>query len=273
MQLGHILFLGIGNMGGSILRGLLQSKVVEAQSIGILDPSDPVTQPFMDMGCQRMSSVREGFDWADLVMLCVKPQIFNQVKDSWRSDLMASGKRPLIISVMAGMTTQAIQEALSNALTLHVIRTMPNLPMTIAQGTVAIAVDQDTTADILAQVEAIFRPVASISQVQEHQMDAVTALSGSGPAFVFQFIEGMVQAGVKEGLSRQVAFELALSTIEGSTALVRQSQTSPSDLTAAVCSPGGTTIFGLHALEQGQFRSVIMDAVAAAARRSQELGS
>ena len=271
MTLGNILFLGTGNMGGAILRGLLAKGAVPASQIAVVEPSDLFAKEFVDAGAQRMQDVYEGFAWADVVMLCVKPQVFKAVAPEWRSALQKSGRRPNFISIMAGVTSDSIKLALANQLTIDVLRTMPNLPMAIGQGTVALAYDQ-ASAELVEKANAIFAPVAKTANVLETQLDAVTALSGSGPAWVFQFIEGLAQAGVFVGLSRDVAMSLALSTIEGSVAMVRESGKSPADLTTAVCSPGGTTIYGVQALEDGKFRATILKAVEAACLRSKELG-
>jgi len=271
MQLGNILFLGTGNMGGAILRGLLAKSVVPANQIGIVEPNDAMASEFTKTGVQRFVTADEAFAWAQIVMLCVKPQIFKTIAPEWRIALQKSGKRPDFISVMAGVPTESIKLALGNSLTLNVLRTMPNLPMAIGRGTVALASDQ-APAELIANGQAIFATVASTVVVLESQLDAVTALSGSGPAWVFQFVEGLAQAGVRVGLSRDASMAMALSTIEGSVAMIRESGKSPADLTAAVCSPGGTTIYGLQALEESAFRASIMKAVEAAYERSKELG-
>ncbi len=272
MNLGNILFLGTGNMGGAILRGLLAKSVVPVSQIAMVEPAESFASDFVKSGVQRFASADEAFAWADVVMLCVKPQVFKIVAPEWRDALQRSGRRPEFISVMAGIQTGIIQEALANLLTINVLRTMPNLPMAIGKGTVALASDH-APASLVEKGQAIFAPVANTTVVIESQLDAVTALSGSGPAWVFQFIEGLVQAGVKVGLSRESATAMTLSTIEGSVAMVRESGKSAADLTAAVCSPGGTTIYGLQALEEGAFRATLMQAVEAACNRSKELGA
>lgn len=272
MNLGNILFLGTGNMGGAILRGLVSKQVSKPNQLAIVEPSDAFAKEFTDLGIQRFATITDAFVWADLVILSVKPQVFKSVAPEWRVALQQSGKRPGFISVMAGVTTQSIQESLANSLTIEVLRTMPNLPMSIGKGTVALAQDK-CSADLLQKGQAIFAPVAHTNLVPESQLDAVTALAGSGPAWVFQFVEGLAQGGVHAGLTRENALAMALSTIEGSIALIRESGKSPADLTTAVCSPGGTTIYGLQALEEGAFRATVMKAVQAAYNRSKELGN
>jgi len=222
MTLGNILFLGTGNMGGAILRGLLAKGAVPASQLAVVEPSDVLAAEFVNAGVHRLPSTLEGFAWADVVLLCVKPQIFKSVAPEWRNALQKSGRRPNFISIMAGVTTDTIKLALANQLTIDVLRTMPNLPMAIGQGTVAFAYDQ-ASPELVEKGKLIFAPVAKTANVLETQLDAVTALSGSGPAWVFQFVEGLAQAGVLVGLSRDVSMSLALSTIEGSIAMLRES--------------------------------------------------
>ncbi|HSQ41909.1 MAG TPA: pyrroline-5-carboxylate reductase [Fibrobacteraceae bacterium] len=271
ISLGNLLFLGTGNMGGAVLRGLLGKGVAPAARLAMVEPNDAMASGYTQQGVKRFSSAEEGFAWADLVLLCVKPHVFKTVAPEWRNALQKSGRRPEFISVMAGVTVESIRLALANSLTLDVLRCMPNLPMSIGKGMVALAGDQ-APAELVEKGKAIFAPVANVAVVAESQLDAVTALSGSGPAWVFQFIEGLAQAGVMAGLTRDASMSMVLSTIEGSLALVRESGKSPADLTVAVSSPAGTTIYGLKALEASGFRSALMDAVMAAYERSKELG-
>ena len=173
------------------------------------------------------------------------------------------------ISIMAGVARNSLLEALGAK--NQVLRVMPNLPLTVGKGTVALATDGVSEAT-LKIAEEIFGNIGVTCRVTESLMDAVTGLSGSAPAYVFEFIEGLTRGGVKAGLTRDVALKLALGTIEGSVELVKQTGKSPSDLCAMVCSPAGTTIAGVDALEEGAFRSSLIKAVVAGTNRSKELG-
>ena len=267
-QSNHIFFVGAGNMGAAILRGLLGSTYAP-EKISFYEPSDAVSARLADTGTVRAPSIAEGLAQADIVLLCIKPQVFGSVAPSLRADIAKSGRHPLFISVMAGVTRERLQTSLG--LSTGVVRTMPNLPLTVGQGSVAIATDgaDETT---LKTVESIFATCGSTVRVSESQMNAVTGLSGSGPAYVFQFVEGLVMGGVKAGLPRDTAMKLAISTIQGSLALLQNSTQGPGDLTGMVASPGGTTIAGLQVLEDAGFRGTLMHTVEAATKRSAELG-
>jgi pyrroline-5-carboxylate reductase len=148
---------------------------------------------------------------------------------------------------------------------------MPNIAVTVKKGTVAIA-EEGIEESVLQTVEFLLSTCANTVRVLENQMDAVTGLSGSGPAFVFQFAEALVMGGIKAGLPRDAAMKLVLSTIEGSIELLKDSKLNPAELTANVCSPAGTTIAGIQELENRAFRGAVMAAVEVAAKRSMELG-
>ncbi len=264
----RILFLGAGNMGAAILRGLVASGYPKSHIL-FYEPSDSVAAQVSDTGAQRVLTPLDGFTQADVVLLCIKPQVFSHVAPALRLDLEKSRQNPLIISVMAGVPRAKLLSLLG--LQTGVIRTMPNLPLTVGQGTVAIATDE-SSEESLRIAESIFATCGTPVRVQEYQLNAVTGLSGSGPAYVFQFVEGLVMGGVKAGLPRDVAMKLALSTLQGSVELLRQSEKSPGELTAMVSSPGGTTIAGLQVLEDNAFRGTLMRTVEAATHRSAELG-
>ena len=264
----NILFLGAGNMGAAILKGLVASGYT-ASLLQFYEPSDAVAAPLSALGAQRVSSFAQGLASADVVLLCIKPQVFSHVAPSLRNDIEKSGKHLLFISIMAGISRERLCSALN--LKSDVIRTMPNLPLTVGKGAVAIATDE-SSEEALQTAEGIFAACGSTVRVQEYLINAVTGLSGSGPAYVFQFIEGLVMGGVKAGLPRDVSMKLALSTVLGSVEMLQQGSKGPGELTAMVSSPGGTTIAGLQVLEDAGLRGTLMRTVEAAAKRSAELG-
>ena len=269
-----IFFVGTGNMGGAILRGLLSAGTA-ANNIFFLEPNDKAAETYTALGCVRKSSFADGVSAADVTFLCVKPQIFKLVSAEWNSSMSAIMSMSDIktektfISIMAGVKRESLIAALGRR--NQVLRVMPNLPLTVGRGTVALATD-GVSEDTLKTAEEIFGTIGVTCRVTESLMDAVTGLSGSAPAYVFEFIEGLTRGGVKAGLTRDVALKLTLGTIEGAVELVKQSGKSPSDLCAMVCSPGGTTIAGVDALEEGAFRSTLIKAVVAGTNRSKELG-
>lgn len=263
-----IFFAGTGNMGGAILRGLLNAGT-NPKDILFFDPSDKAAEAVVALGCIRVGSFAEGAESADVTFLCVKPQIFKVVSAEWKAAAEALKSEKTFISIMAGVARKNLLEVLGEK--NQVLRVMPNLPLTVGRGTVALATD-GVNEKTLSTAEKIFGTVGVTCRVSESLMDAVTGLSGSAPAYVFEFIEGLTRGGVKAGLTRDVALKLALGTIEGSVELVKQSGKSPSDLCAMVCSPAGTTIAGVNALEEGAFRSTLIKAVVAGTERSKELG-
>jgi pyrroline-5-carboxylate reductase len=263
----NIFFIGAGNMGGAILCTLTESGY-PASSVFFYEPDERHANEIAEKSkTTRLVSLAEGFSKADIVFLCIKPQIFSKISASLRKDIESSGKELTIVSIMAGVTVASLRENLKMK---NIVRTMPNIAVTAKKGTVAIAIEE-VEENVLQAVEFLFSSCANTVRVLESQMDAVTGLSGSGPAFVFQFIEALAMGGVKAGLPRDVAMRLALSTVEGSAKMLK-AKLNPGELTANVCSPAGTTIAGVHELENRAFKGTVMAAVEVAAKRSAELG-
>jgi pyrroline-5-carboxylate reductase len=196
----------------------------------------------------------------------VKPQSLADVLKEIGADL----SRALVVSIVAGATIRAISEQAPGAKTL--VRAMPNTPALVREGMTALAFGAEISEDDMSVARTMFESVGRVIPVEERLMDAVTGLSGSGPAYVFQAIEALADGGVKMGLPRQTAELLAAQTVLGAAKLVLESGEHPAKLKDRVASPGGTTIAGLHQLEQGGFRATLMGAVEAATKRSQELG-
>jgi pyrroline-5-carboxylate reductase len=201
-----------------------------------------------------------------VVVLAVKPQLLAKVLAEIKDLARASH---LIISIAAGVTLAALETPLPEA---RVIRVMPNSPALVGAGMTCLAPGSRATAEDLALASELFNAVGQTAVVEEKLMDAVTGLSGSGPAFVALFIEALADGGVKAGLPRTLAHMLALQTVLGSAKLCHEEELHPAKLKDMVASPAGTTIEGLHVLESGGFRGLVMSAVAAAAARSKELG-
>ena len=264
-------FIGGGNMAEAILKGMLSSKLVKASSIFFSEPNKS-RQTFLTTEF-KVKAVKGNLDLvkkADVLIVAVKPQIIREVlKDI--ADQVDSKK--LVISVAAGVPISQIENALSkgNKKKLCVVRTMPNTPSVVQEGVTAITAGKGVGKSDLKISHEIFQAVGRTVEVAEEQIDAVTGLSGSGPAYIFMIIEALSDAGVKMGLSRQVANELTVQTVLGSALLVRETGTSPGELKNRVTSPGGTTIAGLHALEKGSLRATLMNAVEKATLRSKEL--
>jgi len=264
----NIFFLGAGNMGGAIMNALTESGY-PVSAVFFYEPDDERANKIAEKSkATRLSSSAEGFSKADIVFLCVKPQIFSTISASLHKEMEHSNKEFIIISIMAGVKIASLHAALKRK---NIVRTMPNIAVLVRKGTVAIA-EEGVEESVLQTVEFLFSTCANTVRVLENQMDAVTALAGSGPAFVFQFVEAMAMSGVRAGLSHEAAMNLVLSTMEGSAEMLRDPKSNPGDLTASVCSPGGTTIAGMEELETRAFRGTIMAAIEATVKRSVELG-
>lgn len=268
--MGRVGILGCGNMGAAIARGLLREGVVPASSLFLFDASDRVLDALAsELGAKKGRGMADLAAACDLLVLAVKPQVFAAL-GAETFEAMNRHDNRILVSVMAGVGSDRLRRAFAPS--WKVVRVMPNLPLAAGMGATAIETDQLDEAT-LARVEKVFRAAGGSVRVTASQMDAVTALSGSGPMYVFEFLEGLIQAGVKAGLPRDTAQALAVQTLKGSLALFEGASDPPAQWTARVCSPGGTTIHALHVLEKEGFKAALMSAVEAAAKRSRELGA
>jgi pyrroline-5-carboxylate reductase len=264
---GTIGFLGTGNMAEALIRGLLGAGVfAPGQIVG----SEPRPERGEEMkkkyGISITPSNIEVAKRSDIVVLSIKPQVMSKVLDEIGPHVHPQA---LVISVAAGIPLAAIEAKLPRA---RVVRTMPNTPALVSAGATAIAAGGHATQDDLQAAKSIFDSVGLTVILDEAQMDAVTGLSGSGPAYMFLIIEALSDAGVKMGLSRYNALALAAQTVLGSAKLLLETNEHPGRLKDMVTSPGGTAIAGLHTLEQGGLRTTLINAVEAATKRSKELG-
>jgi pyrroline-5-carboxylate reductase len=272
---GIIGFLGFGNMGKAIANGMVAAGIVPAENILIRDPHLPIdfASSLVQQGYKFAPSESELFEQSQVVLLAVKPQVAKAERDNWKtlfSSLPGSGKT--FISIMAGIKAPWLREIAPQGAV--VVRVMPNLGLSVGQGATAIATDAVATESI-ELVETIFQSCGTTVRVVEEQMDAVTAVSGSGPMYVFEFIEGMTAAGVAAGLSRDVAYELVQQTVLGSLKLLKPvdgvPSASPDEWSSRVRSPGGTTAAAQDLLRAEDFRGMLERAVLAAKKRSIEL--
>ncbi|MBL0224079.1 MAG: pyrroline-5-carboxylate reductase [Geobacteraceae bacterium] len=262
----RIAFLGGGNMAEAIIKGLLREDSGASLMIAEIaaERRDYLAKTYP--GIRVVENSAEAATWGDLIILAVKPQqaagVLSDIGNS-------AGAGRLFVSIMAGVRSDSIEDALGNG--TRVVRVMPNTPALVGEGASAICAGRNASREDLDCVENIFARTGLVVRVEEKQMDAVTGLSGSGPAYVFTFIEALSDAGVKNGLARDVAARLALQTVLGAARMLAETGRHPAQLREQVTSPGGTTIAGLHVLENGRFRGTIMDAVEAATKRSREL--
>lgn len=261
-------FIGAGQMAEALIGGLLAARACEVGSLWATDSSaerrDLVKRRF---GIRVGEDNREAAQWADVIVLAVKPQVLDRVLTGIASAL--EGR--LVISIAAGISIPWLAKRLPGSARL--IRAMPNMPALVREGMAAVASGPAVREEDLTVARAVFEAVGRVVPVEERLMDAVTGLSGSGPAYVFLMIEALADGGVKGGLPRQIAEVLAAQTVLGAARLLLESGEHPAQLKDRVASPGGTTISGLHQLEIGGLRAALIAAVEAATKRSQELGA
>ncbi len=260
--------IGCGNIGEALLKGLLASGAISKDRVrASVRTAARVTALAAAHGIVATQDNRAVAQFADLLVLAVKPQILGRVLSE-----IAPGVREgtVVVSVAAGVSTAALEAQLDGA---RVVRTMPNTPVLVRTGATAVAAGSRATEEDVALAQALFDSVGITEVLDESQMDAVTGLSGSGPAYLFLILDALCDAGVKVGIRRTVAQRLAAQTILGSTKLLIESGAHPGLLKDMVTSPGGTAIAGIHTLEAGGLRTTLMNAVEAATRRSAELGA
>jgi pyrroline-5-carboxylate reductase len=263
-------FIGAGNMGEALIKGLLKSKVVNSGQITASDKTkERLANISKNYGIKTFNSNSEVIKDSDIVILAVKS---NDIKDVIKEIAQDITKDKLLISIAAGVSMDFLRENLPHPMP-PVIRAMPNTPSLVLEGAVCIYISKVISEEDKGIAIKIFETVGKVVLLEKEEwMDAVTGLSGSGPAYMFLIMEALSDAGVKVGLPRDMANLLAVQTMLGSAKLALESKRHFGELKDMVTSPGGTTIAGLHALEDGGLRGALMDAVEAATRRSEELG-
>ena len=260
--------IGGGNMGEALIKGLLQSGHFEASQVTVSDVSrDRLNYLRENYHLSTLSDNGKVARVSEVIILAVKPQQMRDVLDEIKGQVK---HLPLVASIAAGVTIATIEQGLIKG--VPVVRVMPNTPALVLTGATAIAGGSQATRDHLATTRVLFESVGLVVEVDEAHMDAVTGLSGSGPAYVYLFMEALTDAGVFMGLSRPVARDLAVQTTLGAAKLAASSDSHLAALKDQITSPGGTTIHGLAVLESGGMRGLLMEAVEAATRRCAELG-
>jgi len=261
-------FIGAGNMAAALVKGLLHAKVVPPEGIIVSDVKpERLAQLKEEHGIRTTQDNHELVKASDVIVLSVKPQVIDKVLGLVGADVKST---QLVISVAAGVPVSAIEGRLPDG--THVVRTMPNTPATVQAGATAIAPGTHATEEDLEVARALFSAVGRVVTLDESLLDAVTGLSGSGPAYVMLMIEALADGGVKVGLHRDTALLLAAQTVYGSAKLLLETGEHPGRLKDMVTSPGGTAIAGLHTLESGGLRRTLIDAVETATNRSAQLG-
>jgi pyrroline-5-carboxylate reductase len=260
-------FLGGGNMGEALIRGLVKTGLIPAGDLFASDVRDERLETLgRTHGIHTLSDNAQLVRQVDVVILAVKPQILAEVLD----EIASATPGRLLISVAAGVSTDEIRRHLPPGTRL--IRVMPNTPALVLEGATAIARAQGLAPGDLEVAQEIFTAVGQAVVLGEDLMDAVTGLSGSGPAYIALVVEALADGGVRVGLDRKTAMTLAIQTVLGSAKLLRETGAHPGQLKDMVTSPGGTAITGIHTLESGGLRRTLIDAVERATQRARELG-
>lgn len=261
-------FLGAGKMATALARGFLNAKLVKANQLVAADPFDAARKHFAaETGAKTVGSNLEAARAATVLILATKP---DQVTTALTEISSVVTKKHFVISIAAGVTLAKLEAALPVG--ARVIRVMPNTPALVGAGASGFALGKNATAANGELAKKLLSAVGIAMQVKEALLDAVTGLSGSGPAYVYQFIEALSDGGVAAGLPRDIATKLAAQTVLGGAKMVLETGIHPGALKDQVTSPGGTTIEGLHELEKGKLRATVMSAVRSATEKSKKLG-
>lgn len=262
----HWAFLGAGAMAGAIVRSLIAGKVAEPEAIRCIGGNDPTAANLAkDTGVTAVDDFLRLLDGADVLVVACKPQNLRELPP----EIAAHSVGRLVISIVAGKTLSTLWQIFPKA--RNIVRVMPNTPAQIGSGMSGWCVHQPLTDADSSLVAALLGAMGEHVQVDESDMDAVTAVSGSGPAYVFEFAAALQEAGIAAGLSEDVARQLAQQTILGAAQLLKLSNETAETLRDRVTSPNGTTFAALQVMQDRNFRKMIDDAVAAAAARSREL--
>jgi pyrroline-5-carboxylate reductase len=263
-----IAVLGAGNMGSALLRGILASGWGQKSKLTASHPNKKKASSLArELGIRVTGSNRDAARDAQVVIFAVKPQILETVLAEVRS-VLHEGQ--LVISIAAGFPTQRIESALEGD--FPVVRGMPNVAAVVRSSATVLCAGRHAKPTHVSEARKIFESIGIVVELPEYQLDAVTGLSGTGPMYVFQIIEGLSDAGVRVGLSRDVATTLTIQTVLGAAKMAEVSKMHPGILKDLVTSPGGTAIAALHSLERNRLRAILMDAVEVATARSKELG-
>jgi pyrroline-5-carboxylate reductase len=263
-------FIGAGNMAGALIKGLLNAELLRPDRIVASDPhGERLAALAKQYGIRTAPDNQAVAREADVLVLAVKPQVIDKVLNGFANDFRP--ETTLLISVAAGVPVAALEFNLPA--NTRVVRSMPNTAAMVLAGATAVSPGTHATADDLALARTIFEAVGRVTVLDETLLDAVTGLSGSGPAYIMLIIEALADGGVKVGLHRDSALMLAAQTVYGSAKLLLETGAHPGALKDMVTSPGGTAIAGLHTLETGALRRTLMDAVEVASSRSEELGA
>lgn len=264
----NIGFIGAGKMGSALMQGIIKAELVKPENIGASDVYEPFLNELKaNLGIRVSTDNAVIAQTSDILILAVKPQTLGYVLANLKPYISSE---KLVISIAAGVPLSTYEDSLPEG--TRVIRVMPNIAATVSEAASGIALGKNATPDDMKTALDIFSAVGTAVQIPESLMDAVTGLSGSGPAFIFPVIEAMADGAVLEGMDRKSALALAAQTVLGAAKMALETGMHPGELKDMVTSPAGTTIQGIHALEEAGIRAAFMNAVIKASERSKELG-
>lgn len=260
-------FIGCGNMGGAILKGILRSGLAQPGQMLVYDANPAAQQALVETygvcAAQDNADLVKG---TDIIFLAVKPIVCSEVLEDIRRHLLP-GK--ILVSIVAGWAVEQLEQYLPSD--SKVLRVMPNTPALVGEGMICVSKLNNLQPEELDMVTSLLACLGRVELVEEEWMDGVIGVSGSGPAFVYLMIEAMADAGVLQGLPRQLAYTLAAQTARGAATMVLDTGVHPGELKDRVCSPGGTTIEGVFELEKRGFRHAVMSAVDRTAEKSRAM--
>ncbi|MCM8710916.1 pyrroline-5-carboxylate reductase [Clostridium sp. SYSU_GA19001] len=259
-------FIGCGNMAGAILNGIISSGVLKPSDIAVFDISEKAQIHAKEKGAEVVSSAIELCEMCEMILLGVKPNITKAVLNKIGKFL--EGKA--LLSIVAGFNSKTLYEW--TGAEVRILRIMPNTPAMVGAGAAVLCSDTTFTEEEKTEAEKIFKSIGIVEWVPEKLIDAVTGVSGGGPAFAAMFIEALADGGVLEGLPRATAYRLAAQTVLGTAKMILETGMHPGALKDMVCSPGGTTIEGVKALEDGGMRSSVIQCIVSSSNKSRKLG-
>lgn len=259
-------FIGAGRMGGALIEGILRKRLIPPRNLWICDKFLEKLSPWEKKGANISTEVDAVAKNTDVMFIAVKPQDISEVLENLEGKIRAGH---LIVSIAAGITTSFIAEKLGKE--ISVVRTMPNTPALIGEGITAISPAKSVNSEQKILLKRILGTIGEVIEVPEDQQDAVTGLSGSGPAYIYTVIEGLIKGGTKAGLTSDLASRLAIQTTLGAAKMAKESKCSLKDLRKAVTSPRGTTIEGLKVLQERGLEEILTEAVVKATQRARQL--
>lgn len=250
-------FIGCGNMAQAMIGGIISSKLIESQNLMVSNPSEGklnlVKEKYEVLITTNNTQVAE---FADILVLAVKPHFYAKVIDEIKGNIKENA---VIVTIAAGITINFMQEALGS--NVKIVRTMPNTPALVGEGMSALCYNSKVSIEELNYVINIFKSFGKVEVIEERLMDAIPAISGSSPAYVYMFIEALADGGVLRGIPRDKAYKLAAQSVLGAAKMVLETGKHPGELKDSVCSPSGTTIEAVYALEKDNFRGTVIEAM------------